>query len=294
MSSYLYNLHRLDRKVSTKSGNVKQGGGICVYTRHDISVNELFLLSTSNEDLELLTLTLKLGFQRRIKLCAVHRPPTCNCDRALVQLSETLDVIDREFSGDTVLIGDFNINLADHKNHHVKRLKAFTDSRSLTQLIEDFTRVTLTSEMLIDHIFTNNPHVSLFGTINVNISDHYPIFVTIKKTRCSKKFTEVQGRNYKKADLSEYEEEIRNIDHQNLFASPDPNEVWQRLYSHIMSTIDRLFPIQTFKIPVGRPGYIDDSLAKLMKQRDTAFHCARRTPTPEHWALAKSLRRSQS
>lgn len=33
VNSELYNLHRLDRQTVTGTGNVKQGGGVCVYTR---------------------------------------------------------------------------------------------------------------------------------------------------------------------------------------------------------------------------------------------------------------------
>lgn len=146
--------------------------------------------------------------------------------------------------GDIVLLGDLNINLADPRNYQAKKLSAFAESKLLSQLINDFTRVTSTSNSLIDHIFTNATHSSLAGTLNVNITDHYSIFVILKKSRCKKSYREIIGRNYKTSDLAEFEVDIKSIDHSQLFSSGDPNTIWEELFKHIMSVVDRHFPIK--------------------------------------------------
>lgn len=286
ISSNLYDLYRLDRQVLTASGHVKQGGGICVYTRHGIEVMTSHLVS--NGDIELLTLVLKIGNHKKIKLCAVYRPPSGNCDKALINLREVLDAVDLETSGNTVLLGDLNINLGNPSTYQAKKLTSFAESKLLHQLIYDYTRVTPTTNSLIDHIFTNAMHVSLAGTIDVNTSDHFPIFVILKKARCKKVFKEIQGRKYKSADLTDFEEDIR--DPIKLFSSGDPNKIWETLFRHIMQTVDDHFPITTLKIPISRPFYLDDRLVGLMRQRDVAFHHARHDPSPAAWALARQFR----
>lgn len=187
-------------------------------------------------------------------------------------------------------MGDMNINLADANHRHARKLTAFLESKLLRQVIGDLTRVTPTSKSLIDHIYTNINHVGLSGTINNNISDHFPIFLIKKKARCTKSFKEVLGRKYKSENLTDFEKDIKSIDARRLFESGDPNTIWGFLFVHIMRIVDRHFQIQTIKIPISRPFYLDVKLLKLMHQRDVAFRYARREKTQEAWALARKFR----
>lgn len=290
ITTKLYNHHRLDRRTLSVNGHVKPGGGICIYTRKDVVVTEVSALSLSNADIELLTLVLQIRNHKRIKLIAAYRPPSGNCDTAINCIRETLNSVNRDLSGDVVIMGDLNINLADNNNSQSKKLVSFAESMFLNQLIKDPTRVTSTSESLIDHILTDIPHVNLSGTINLNLTDHFPIFVIKKKIRCKKSFTEVTGRKYKSADLTDFETDIRAIDTDTLFRSGNPNKIWGALFEQIMTIVDRHFPIRSFKIPNSRPFYLDETLVRLMHQRDIAFRHARRDSTPEAWSLARNFR----
>ena len=69
----------------------------------------------------------------------------------------------------------------------VKKIKCLYELYQLSQLIEEATRVTMTTSTLIDHIFTNTPDkVSDSGVIHTGISDH-SLVLTIRKISVVKK-----------------------------------------------------------------------------------------------------------
>lgn len=111
-----------------------------------------------------------------------------------------------------------------------------------------------------------------------------------KKDRSSKPFIEIRGRSYKVCDLLDFSNDIKSLDIDDIFSTGDPNEIWDRIFSHIMKVVDRHFPMRTLKIPLTRPQYFDEELLRLMHQRDFAFWAARRQKTPETWALARAFR----
>ena len=78
------------------------------------------------------------------------------------------------------ITGDFNINM--HANNPVntykQRLKRFESSRSMKQLITDFTRITATSKTTVDLFFTNNHTLTAHTSENNVIADHKMIIVS--------------------------------------------------------------------------------------------------------------------
>ena len=95
---------------------------------------------------------------------------------------------------DVYLTGDFNINLLQYNtenntNHFVNTLL----QNNLLPLINSPTRITGSSETLIDNIFTNKfNNVKIHsGIIKTDISDHFPIFILLNDSN-----TEIEGEIY--------------------------------------------------------------------------------------------------
>ena len=83
------------------------------------------------------------------------------------------------------ILGDLNCDMlkADSdSNIPTKKIKSLYELYQLTQLINEATRVTMTTTSLIDHIVTNTPEkISDSGVIHTGIiSDHSLVFA-IKK-----------------------------------------------------------------------------------------------------------------
>ena len=76
------------------------------------------------------------------------------------------------------ILGDLNCNLLQERtlfNVPTSKLNSIYELYQLSQLINEPTRVTLTSSSLIEHIVTNTPEkISHSGVVHTGISDHSP------------------------------------------------------------------------------------------------------------------------
>ena len=85
------------------------------------------------------------------------------------------------------ILGDLNCDMLKTGSAvPTKKLKSY-ELYQLSQLIDEATRVTMTSASLIDHIVTNKPEkISDSGVIHTGISNHSLVFA-IRKTHIIKK-----------------------------------------------------------------------------------------------------------
>ena len=99
-------------------------------------------------------------------------------------------------------MGDININsLKCNSNFNVKSYFDMLTSFNLFNIIKNPTRITENSSTLIDHFYVNNPEKIINNLLLLSdISDHFPLLVTIQN--CTNKHTPPPTfyRNYSKLD----------------------------------------------------------------------------------------------
>lgn len=134
-----YNLYRLERQVTLPSGNVKRGGGLCVYVKNSFCVTEWPSLVVSNRDLELLSLSCKLRNSCRFNIHAAYTPPTGTVQSAVDLLIRNLEEVRIKSSGDNVILGDMNVDLLK-SDRHANSFLQLVSKCSLEQLITCPTR----------------------------------------------------------------------------------------------------------------------------------------------------------
>lgn len=78
-------------------------------------------------------------------------------------------------------MGDLNIDFAGHRTPAMRSLKALCKEFNLTQRILTPKRVTGTTSTILDHAYTNIGKVAHAGIIETFTSDHYPIYLILKK-----------------------------------------------------------------------------------------------------------------
>ena len=82
------------------------------------------------------------------------------------------------------ILGDLNCNLLQEKalfNAPTSKLNSIYELYQLSQLINEPTRVTLTTSSLIDHVVTNTPEkISHSGVVHTGISDRSLIYAIRK------------------------------------------------------------------------------------------------------------------
>ena len=136
------------------------------------------------------------------------------------ELSKTLDSYLNQFH-DLALMGDFNINLDPEKRQ--TELLGF----GLFPVITKPTRVTVTSQTLIDHIFTNiTARTVTSGIYQYDITDHFPIFCQIHNNAPKHKLFNKLGfyRDYAAVSQTLFEEDINAIFENESVLAPLYNE----------------------------------------------------------------------
>ena len=146
-----YKLHRLDRDTLVCK---KSGGGLVTYSSDKYEVDFMEEWSSSTSDLEILWTKLKLPHTRPTYVANVYRPPAGDVNVALNTLDNRILKINMNGTADILVMGDLNINLNCNELPTRKLRSAMRDN--LLQLIKQPTRATITSKMVIEHIWVLN------------------------------------------------------------------------------------------------------------------------------------------
>lgn len=284
-----YSHFRLDRQTTTNAGTSKKGGGILIYVKDGINVTTWPTLDVSDQELETLSLTCKMGMHRNTNITVVYRPPSGRVQPAIDKLETIIEGINSTTSGDSVVIGDLNIDLLTD-NVHARRLNQFANYCRLKQIITSPTRVTHKTGTLIDYIYTNAPYVCYSSTLDCNITDHLPVFLVLKKCRSKPQYKEIFARSFRDFDLQAFSDDINSINLDNVFSDDDPEGVWDRLYTQVCFIVDAHCPLGSIRATIGKPPYLNDHILALMREQDRAFHKVRKRNTPDNWRLARLFR----
>ena len=142
-------MYRLDRHEKT-------GGGVCAYVRESYKTKHLHDLSfISSAGFHQLWLQVQVGRCKSIVICTVYRPP--NSD---------LNCFDAEFM--------------DPQDHGSLAVLNFCSIFNLTQVIKQPTRITETSETLIDVILASSTSLIRGAkVVPAPFSDHDLVFISL-------------------------------------------------------------------------------------------------------------------
>lgn len=172
-----YKVYGWDRKIR------KRGGGICVYVHNNLIVDCAIYeeLNVSDENAEIFILQINQKCTKPFLVISIYRPPQGNQTLFVNTIRDTLAQISNH--NKTIMLGDFNIDYGTACNKAIRGLKQLEREFNLKQYITSPTRVTTTSDTIIDHVYSNVTDIISSGTIQLNVSDHFMIFVLIKKKR---------------------------------------------------------------------------------------------------------------
>ena len=197
-------------------------------------------------------------------------------------------LIEPHRSFEIVLLGDFNICLLQD-NCQKHELQNTMQANSLFPTILTPTRVAsvlrdgnlLTTKTLIDNIYLNTQNNFKSGTLEVSISDHYPVFTTLSECKIpdNKDETVIEYRLINDVTLRKFRYALENntelcelnINSTSQAAFSKFLEIFSKLYEHY-------FPIKQLKLT--RKGlykpWINLSLISRMKIKDNLFKLSKR------------------
>ena len=159
-----FNHYRCDRKSCLR------GGGVIVYVSTDIRF-KVEKIEMNNNVIECVLLKFKCEYSKPIYLMTVYNPPNGVKEFKLEFMSDIKEYISEE----TIIIGDFNIDL---NNNLCQKWLKHSEDNGFFQMTSQNTRVSDNSSSLLDHIYTNRlNNVSNYGVIETSFADHFITFI---------------------------------------------------------------------------------------------------------------------
>ena len=209
-------------------------------------------------------------------IVTLYRPPDGDVSKCIEQLQTLCDSLPNRHLCDIIIGGDFNIDYGKSSNDKTKLLKIFMKTNTLLQIIETTTRP-LYNDAIIDLILTNTNKAQNSGVLD--LSDHSPTFINIKKEKLFFQKTTFRGRSYKNFTEEEFIRLLfeRHIEH--VCQKTDVKTAWESMKNNIEKVLDILAPIRDFRFGCTKPGWLSNDLMELMKDRNRALKKAAKTKT---------------
>ena len=233
-----------------------KGGGVSIFIKQGIIYkrrNDLTILSNTAECLFIEI----LQGEKKYLIGGIYRIPNTNVTEFCTSINNILEPLTR--SHEIVLLGDFNVCLKQNDNN-ANPLRSTMQSNNLFPVILSPTRIATiqkpngefeTTEKLIDNIFINTQNSSRSGLIEINITDHYPIFLSLQNRNMyiNNTHTTIQYRDINDNNIQRF---ISALSNNNEIKDISNHLNAESAFSTFLITFNDLyetfFPIKTRKI----------------------------------------------
>lgn len=277
-----YKVIRCDRNT--------RGGGVCIYLKHRFDHNVFQKFSCPA--FEILCVTIKSNCKPFV-IIACYRPPKSDNSffDYLEMVISKLDAEDKEY----IILGDINSDLLPSNqcsDSNVKVLKSLLEVFQLTQLITEPTRITQTSETLLDLIITNKPdRILVSGTNQLGCSDHNLVYATRKISNSSKVCSKyITTRQYKHYDFNKFNEELASVDWEKFKDYNDINESWNSWRTVFLNIASSNAPLRTKRVRNNPAPWMTADLRQSIINRDRLKVNANKSKDPNSWEQYKLAR----
>ena len=271
-----YKMVRHDRTNDYKQKYAKNnGGGVAILYRKDIKIQKVTSLTDPTEEILWVRVKTKFSFLLGVVYRASYTD-TLKEDLKESPLEENIRKAS-EMAKSIILVGDFNVDYANKKDHLTEKLENACSTNGLSQLILKPTRIdpSTSSKTIIDHIWINNEYVPVktSGTM-LGLSDHLGTYVKIDKVMNSEPRT-ITYRNYKN-----YEREVFNSalqkglaqsDIDSLIENSNVNLAMERLTNIIVDTLDCFAPMceKTININFNPVPWFNKELRDIISRKNS-------------------------
>lgn len=280
-----YKIHRLDRLY-------KKGGGVCAYIKKNVKATVLKELSQISEsNFHQLWINLQCKKNKAIIICVTYRPPNCplNCFEDFFKPNYVQALT---MNKPIFVLGDLNCNMLKDGPDH-RALADISTELNLTQVIKTPTRITDTSQSLIDVILVSSTALVLeSGVLNTSISDHLPVYVSLKLKAPKMPPCYITARSYKNYNplLFSFDLATKSDCLLSIFSDADVNTKLENFNNVLHSTLDVHAPVKTFKVRSRPCPYVSHEIKELMKFRDQLHRRFLQTRDKRDWEVYKESR----
>lgn len=245
----------------------KRGGGLLLLLKHCFNVHIVEEFSVSNENYEVLTVRDACRF-----FTVVYRPPHANVTIFLRFLEQLFDFISLNkcclFLG-----GDVNIDMLVSSNCRSDLLSVL-DAYGFVNLITEPTRITSSSQTLIDIFVTNVDKPAISGTLVSDISDHFPIFAFIQGKSVAKtdKLPPQLFQKITNDSLNSFRADVQAYNWAHVLEETDADSMYDAFLSAITVLYKKHFPyVSRKRNKASRKPWITSDLLDQIKFKNKLY-----------------------
>ena len=276
-----YNFERKDRKAA--------GGGVAVYVKN--CVNYVRRNDLESEGIELICLEIIPVHTKSFFVSILYRPPNSSkhlCKSFSEKFNELLHKMNEE-NKEIIIIGDINCNYLDNTNN--KDIKELLALNGFIQVVKEPTRVTDTTQTLIDVILTTKPeNLCDIKVIQTAMSDHDAIGCKRKLNNKKQLSEEIKCRDYSKYEPNNLRNDLSNESFHTIYAAENPNEAWKSLKSILETNFNRHAPQITKRVKAKKSPWLTREIKAEMNHRDTLQRKFRKSKSTEDYNKFKEQR----
>ena len=229
-----------------------QGGGVGIYIRNGLNFVIDPVLSIFHDRIfETLFIEILTG-NKKVYIGSVYRPnnhPTLSSgeifDISMDLLTNILNNIN-EKNTTAFIFGDFNLDVLKYsKCTQVTNYIDLLFSQGFIQTVTRPTRCSRNTATIIDHCITNSTYLSHESNIITSlISDHFPIFYTLKNNTKDKHQKFIQSRNFSEDNFKKFKESLKGIDWNFIYSSNDTQEAYNYFLETFLALYEIYFPLK--------------------------------------------------
>ncbi|CAB3994943.1 Hypothetical predicted protein [Paramuricea clavata] len=178
-----------------------------------------------------------------------------------------------------ILLGDLNCDMLKPTPGSASLIKT-TKELNLNQLIKSPTRITESSQTLVDVIFVSSPRLVVnSGVIETCISDHFPVYVSLKLKTDKSPPNYITTRSYNKYDPDLFAIDLAsNRDRLvSIFRMDNVDEKLTIFNEIFLNTLDKHAPVKTIKVRGKSCPFITPEIKASMIKRDQLHSLFRKT-----------------
>ncbi|MCH2406285.1 MAG: hypothetical protein MK200_08855, partial [Nitrosopumilus sp.] len=275
------NTHKKTFTTNTETSK----GGVAIFTKNEHDAFERDDLKVKTKEYEAVWIEINnKGKKNTIVGCMYRHPHANNIDDFSTYVNKCLTRLNKE-SKEVYIAGDFNIDLLKYEsNAKYREFYNLMTSNGYLPLIIQPTRITDTTQSLIDNIYTNSfVQENKSGNILLEIADHLTQFVSIQKQDQN-----LKSETFYKRDDSNWKENLYldDLSIQNWdITSQDPNARFTDLLLRFEGCINRHLPYKKItkkELKIKKKPWITTIILRKMKHRDKLFARKKKDPDNDH------------
>jgi hypothetical protein len=186
-----------------------------------------------------------------------------------------------------LMMGDLNCDQSKNNN----KLEQILGNSHMTQLIQEPTHITESSETILDIIATSS--LDLVKEISVRaptLSNHSGVTVTLDLKRKNERGAKRAILNYSKANWRELNEELASFDWEQIMQEPDLECMVSRWTKEYIKIVEKHIEKKHIRVDDSNKVWKTEKISRLIRKKRKAYHKLKVSNTPRNLSRFKKLK----